>query len=122
MIERFLGDQHGSHPATDPRSNKELAAAFNDKNVVIAGAGRGILRATAEFFAHTSAKSLSLMALELNEVDETASICKKINPDRPTKTTAFDVKDYSKAEEFIRAVDKEVGKVDVVFANTGRPP
>ncbi len=122
MVERFLGDQHDSQPATDPRTNKELAAAFKDKNIVIAGAGRGIGRATAEFFAHTNAKSLSLMALELNEVDETASICKKINPDLKTKTAAFDVKDYSKVEEFVNAADKEFGSVDVIFANAGRPP
>jgi NAD(P)-dependent dehydrogenase (short-subunit alcohol dehydrogenase family) len=122
MVERFLGDQHDCQPATDPRTNKELAAAFKDKNVVIAGAGRGIGRATAEFFAHTNAKSLSLMALELNEVDETASLCKKINPNLLTKTAAFDVKDYAKAEQFINEADKEFGKIDVVFANAGRPP
>jgi len=122
MVERFLGDQHDSQPATDPRQNKELAAAFEGKHVVIAGAGRGIGRATAEFFAHTAAKSISLMALELNEVDETASICKKINPDLKTKTAAFDVCDYDKVEQFIQEVDKEFGGIDVVFANAGRPP
>lgn len=122
MVERFLGDQHDSQDATDPRKNKELGALFKDQNILIAGGGRGIGRATAEFFAHTAAKSLSLMALELHEVDETASICQKINPALKTKTAAFDVKDYSKCEEFVNAVDKEFGSVDVVFANAGRPP
>lgn len=122
MVERFLGDQHDCQPATDPRRNKELAAAFKDKNVLIAGAGRGIGRATAEFFAHTAAKSLSLMALELHEVDETANICKKINPNLQTKTAAFDVKDYSKVEPFVNEVAHEFGSIDVVFANAGRPP
>jgi NAD(P)-dependent dehydrogenase (short-subunit alcohol dehydrogenase family) len=122
MVERFLGDLHDCQPATDPRSNKELAGALKGKNIVIAGAGRGIGRATAEFFAHTAAKSLSLMALELEEVDETARICKEINPNLLTKTAAFDVKDYSKTETFINEVDKEFGSVDVVFANAGRPP
>jgi NAD(P)-dependent dehydrogenase (short-subunit alcohol dehydrogenase family) len=121
-VERFLGDLHDCQPATDPRTNKELAASFKDKNIVIAGAGRGIGRATAEFFAHTNAKSLSLMALELHEVDETARLCQEINPDLRTKTAAFDVKDYAKAEQFIKDVDKEFGSVDVVFANAGRPP
>ncbi|OAP54736.1 hypothetical protein AYL99_11184 [Fonsecaea erecta] len=122
MVERFLGDQHDCQPATDPRRNQELAAAFKDKNVVIAGAGRGIGRATAEFFAHTAAKSLSLMALELQEVDETVSLCKKINPKLLTKTAAFDVKDYTKVQQFIDEVDQEFGGIDVVFANAGRPP
>lgn len=120
--ERFLGDQHDCEFASDPRQNKELAASFKDKNVVIAGAGRGIGRATAEFFAHTDAKSLSLMALELEEVDETAKICKTINPKLLTKTAAFDVTDYAEVEKFIDAVDREFGSVDVVFANAGRPP
>ncbi|OAL36651.1 hypothetical protein AYO20_03983 [Fonsecaea nubica] len=122
MVERFLGDQHDCQPATDPRQNRQLAAAFKDKHVVIAGAGRGIGRATAEFFAHTAAKSLSLMALELREVDETASICKKINPQLLTKTAAFDVKDYAKVQQFINDIDREFGHIDVVFANAGRPP
>ncbi|EXJ82726.1 hypothetical protein A1O3_06541 [Capronia epimyces CBS 606.96] len=120
--ERSLGDQHDCQYSTDPRVNKELAASFQNQHVVIAGAGRGIGRATAEFFAHTAAKSLSLMALELAEVDETARICKTINPDLLTKTAAFDVKDYDQVQSFINEVDRDFGKVDVLFMNAGRPP
>jgi len=74
------------------------------------------------FFAHTAAKSLSLMALELSEVDETARICKEINPNLLTKTAAFDVRDYEKVQQFIDEVDREFGGVDVLFMNAGRPP
>ncbi|KIX03865.1 uncharacterized protein Z518_07418 [Rhinocladiella mackenziei CBS 650.93] len=120
--ERFLGDQHDCQFATDPRQNKELAALLKDQHVVIAGAGRGIGRATAEFFAHTEAQSLSLMALELAEVEETAKICQKINPNLRTQAAAFDVTDYDRVQQFIDEVDREFGRIDVVFMNAGRPP
>src|SRR4051812_22587486 len=94
--EQFLGNQHDCQFASDPRQNKELGSCFKGRHVLIAGAGRGIGRATAEFFAYTEAQSLSLMALELDEVDETAQLCKKVSPKIVTKTAAFDVRDYPK--------------------------
>lgn len=121
-VERFLGDQHDCSYASDPRQNKDLASSLEGQHVVIAGAGRGIGRATAEFFAHTAAKSLSLMALELDEVEETARRCKAIRPDLVTKTAAFDVTDYDAVQRFIAEVDREFGGVDCVFVNAGRPP
>ncbi|KAK5321335.1 hypothetical protein LTR67_009243 [Exophiala xenobiotica] len=120
--ERFLGNQHDCQYASDPRKNKDLAASLNGRHVLIAGAGRGIGRATAEFFAHTEAKSLSLMALEAAEVEETAKLCKEINPNLTTKTAAFDVRDYAKVQQFVEDVDKEFGRIDVLFMNAGRPP
>lgn len=99
-----------------------LGSCFKGRHVLIAGGGRGIGRATAEFFAYTEAQSLSLMALELDEVDETARLCKKINPKIVTKTAAFDVRDYPKVQQFIDEVVKDFGRIDVVWANAGRPP
>ena len=123
MAESSVSDQlHDCEYATDPRVNKDLAASLKDKNVVIAGAGRGIGRATAEFFAHTQAKSLSLMAVELNEVNDTAKACKAISPTIITKTAGFDVRDYDKVQLFIDEVDHDFGGVDVLFMNAGRPP
>ncbi|KIW14869.1 hypothetical protein PV08_07654 [Exophiala spinifera] len=120
--ERWLGEQHDCQYDSDPRQNKDLGALLKSRNVLIAGAGRGIGRATAEFFAHTQAKSLSLMALEAAEVEETAELCKKINPKLMLKTAGFDVKDYAKVEEFVQDVDKEFGSIDVLYMNAGRPP
>ncbi|KAI1608850.1 hypothetical protein EDD36DRAFT_447909 [Exophiala viscosa] len=120
--ERFLGSQHDCEYASDPRKNKELGALLKDRHVLIAGGGRGIGRATAEFFAHTAIKSLSLMALELAEVDETAKLCKEINPNLLTKTAGFDVRDYSKVQEFVDEADREFGRIDVLWMNAGRPP
>lgn len=107
---------------SDPRQNKELGARLKDKNVLIAGAGRGVGRASSEFFAHTQARSLSLMALEAEEVEETAQLCKKINPDLKIKTAGFNVMDYESVEKFVQGAIQEFGSIDVLFANAGRPP
>ncbi|KEF59447.1 uncharacterized protein A1O9_04291 [Exophiala aquamarina CBS 119918] len=122
IVERFLGTQNDCSYISDPRQNKELGALLKGKNVVIAGAGRGIGRATAEFFAHTEAATLSLMALELPEINETAEICKAINPKLAVKTAAFNVLDYQSVDRFIQDVIQELGKIDVLFVNAGRAP
>jgi NAD(P)-dependent dehydrogenase (short-subunit alcohol dehydrogenase family) len=121
-LQGVLGNEHDCQYASDPRKNKDLAALLSNQNVLIAGAGRGIGRATAEFFAHTEAKSLSIMALELAEIEETAEICKKINPQLLMKTAAFDVRDYGKVQQFVAEVNQHLGRIDVVFMNAGRPP
>ncbi|KAH6995427.1 hypothetical protein EDB80DRAFT_815736 [Ilyonectria destructans] len=118
----FLGEEKDCSLSTDPRINKELAASLKDKNVVIAGAGRGIGRSSALFLTHASAKSLSLMALELDEVEETAGLCREINPKVLLKTAAFDVTDYGKSAAFVKEADKDFGGVHVLLMNAGRPP
>lgn len=118
----FLGDQHDCQFASDPRVNKELASSFRGKHIVIAGAGRGIGRATAEFFAYTAASSLHIVALEKSEVEETAASCRAINSDLVVKTASFDVMDYDATQHFIDQIAKVHGSVDVVFMNAGRPP
>ena len=120
---RTFGNQlHDCEYAADPRLNKDSAASLMGKNIVIAGAGRGIGRATAEFLAHTQAKSLSLMAMELEEVDETARGCQSINPQILTKTAGFDVRDYGKVQLFVDEIHRDFGGTDVLFMNAGRPP
>lgn len=121
-LQGVLGNEHDCQYTSDPRKNKDLAALLNSRHVLIAGAGRGIGRATAEFFAHTEAKSLSLVALELAEIEETADLCKNINPRLLTKTAAFDVRDYEKVQQFVAEVNQEFGRIDVLFMNAGRPP
>ncbi|KAJ9604229.1 hypothetical protein H2200_011063 [Cladophialophora chaetospira] len=117
-----LGTQYDCTFISDPRQNKELGARLKDKNILIAGAGRGVGRATSEFFAHTEARSLSLMALEAEEVEETAQLCKKINPDLQIKVAGFNVMDYGSVEKFVQDTLQEFEKIDVLFFNAGRPP
>lgn len=117
-----LGTQYDCTFISDPRQNKNLSARLKDKNILIAGAGRGVGRATSEFFAYTEAKSLSLMALEAEEVEETARLCKNINPSLRIKTAGFNVMNYNSVEEFVQETIQELGSIDVLFVNAGRPP
>ncbi|KAJ9655443.1 hypothetical protein H2198_005699 [Neophaeococcomyces mojaviensis] len=120
--DRFLGKLHDCYFATDPRINQNLAKQLNGKNVVIAGAGRGIGRACAELLSYGEVKSLSLVALEQDELDETLKICKAIHQSLLTKTKAFDVQDPNAVKKFLAEVDQEFGGIDVVVMNAGRPP
>ncbi|KAK5052143.1 hypothetical protein LTR84_002947 [Exophiala bonariae] len=117
-----LGTQYDCTFISDPRQNKELGARLKDKNILIAGAGRGVGRAASEFFAHTEAKSLSLMALETEEVEETAQLCNKINPSLRIKTAGFNVMNYSLVEKFVLETIQKFGRIDILFFNAGRPP
>lgn len=122
IADRVLGSQFDCTFTSDPRVNKELGARLHGQNVVIAGAGRGVGRATAEFFAYTEAATLSLMALEQAEVDETAALCRQISPKLTVKTAAFNVLEYSAVQSFIDKVIEEFGQIDVLFMNAGRGP
>ncbi|EXA28442.1 hypothetical protein FOVG_19953 [Fusarium oxysporum f. sp. pisi HDV247] len=117
-----LGKKHDCEFDSDPRQNKELASLLRDKHVIIAGAGRGIGRATAELFAYTAISSLSIFALELTEVNETARLCSAINPALTVRTAALDVTDFSAVQQFVDRTAHELGRIDVVFMNAGRPP
>jgi NAD(P)-dependent dehydrogenase (short-subunit alcohol dehydrogenase family) len=117
-----LGKKQDCDFDSDPRQNKELAESLRDKHVLIAGAGRGIGRATAEMFAYTAISSLSILALELNEVNETARLCSAINPNLAVRAAAVDVTDFVAVQQFVDKTAHEFGRIDVVFMNAGRPP
>lgn len=120
--ERYLGTLHDCYHSTDTRVNAELAQRLNGANVLIAGAGRGIGRAAAELFSHGAPKSLSLVALEQDEVDDTAKLCQSINADIAVKTAALNVTDALAVRSFVQAVEKDFGGIDVLVMNAGRPP
>jgi len=120
--ERFLGELHDCYFGTDPRVNADLAARLNQKNVIVAGAGRGVGRACAELLSYGKLKSLSITALEQDELDETAEICKRNDPNLRIKTGAFDVQVPAAVKQFLEDVDREFDGIDVVLMNAGRPP
>ncbi|KAH9896238.1 hypothetical protein F4778DRAFT_745624 [Xylariomycetidae sp. FL2044] len=114
---------------TDPRANPALARRLAGKNILIAGAGRGLGRRMAEFFAHCAPKSLSLCALELDEVEAVAAWCRAISNSSPgettgtrTQTAALDVRDAGAVRRFVDEVVGAFGRVDVLVMNAGRPP
>ncbi|CAK7221460.1 hypothetical protein SBRCBS47491_004533 [Sporothrix bragantina] len=116
------GNEHDCSYETDPRQNPELATSLKGKNVLVAGAGRGIGRACAEFLTHASARSLTLIALELKELEATAEACRRINGNVLIKVAAADVCDAARAETILAEVDRDFGGVDVLVMNAGRPP
>ncbi|ETN40967.1 uncharacterized protein HMPREF1541_05247 [Cyphellophora europaea CBS 101466] len=120
--ERFLGNLHDCYVTTDTRANKELAAQLNGLNVVVAGAGRGVGRAAAELFSHGFPKSLSLVALEQDEVDDTVKLCQSISKSTSVLSRAFNVTDAKAVQAFLSDVEKTFGSIDVVVMNAGRPP
>ena len=120
--EVFLGTRHDCYHSTDTRINSDLASKLNGLNIVIAGAGRGLGRAQAELFAYGSPASLSLVALEQDEVDETGAICQKISSSTKMLCRALDVCSPSAVSEFLSTAQKQFGSIDVVVMNAGRPP
>jgi NAD(P)-dependent dehydrogenase (short-subunit alcohol dehydrogenase family) len=119
--EGLLGSLRDCYDRTDTRVNKELVDQLKGQNVVIAGAGRGVGRAAAELFSY-AAKSLSLVALEQDEVDETGKICQNLNPGVQINCHAFDVCDPAAVHKFLDNVVLRFGSIDTLVMNAGRPP
>lgn len=120
--DRFLGTLHDCYESTDPRVNNVLASKLASLNVVVAGAGRGIGRACAELFSYGAPKSLSIFALEQDELAETERLCCGINQSIRTKTSAANVCDAAAVRSFLEDVVRDFGSIDVVVMNAGRPP
>ncbi len=118
----FLGQESECYYAIDPRLNPELQESLTGKNVFVAGAGRGIGQRCATFFAYAAARSLTLISLEIDEVDETAKACQKINPALLTKIARVDVCDAERVKDIMDEVKRDFGGVDVLLVNAGRPP
>ncbi|PNS16806.1 Peroxisomal hydratase-dehydrogenase-epimerase [Sphaceloma murrayae] len=120
--ERYLGNKHECYPDIDPRVNDVLGKSLSGQNAVVAGAGRGIGRAIALFLTYASCKTITLVAIEQEEVDETARLCKEINGRLVTKTKALDVTDATAVQKLMEEIETEFGGPDVVVMNAGRPP
>jgi NAD(P)-dependent dehydrogenase (short-subunit alcohol dehydrogenase family) len=117
-----IGEHHDVYPAIDPRTNPMLSTSLDGRNAVITGAGRGIGRSIALFFTHAAVKSLTLIALEQNELDETVKQCLSINSSLLVLTKAFNVTDASTVQELMQETEDKFGGCDVLACNAGRPP
>ncbi|KAH6675138.1 hypothetical protein B0J14DRAFT_589061 [Halenospora varia] len=117
-----LGTRHDVYPATDPRVNKDLSTSLLGKNAVVTGAGRGIGRAISLFLTHAGAKSLTVVALEQDEIDETVRLCKEVNPDLQVLARVLNVTDEKAVQQLMQEVDDLFGGTDVLACNAGRPP
>lgn len=89
---------------------------FNDKVVVITGAGSGIGRALAVSFAGENCR-LALSDINENGLEETVEKL-GLNEDR-VATFIVDASDRAASEQFAESVVEKFGQVDVVINNAG---
>ncbi len=87
---------------------------FNNKVVVVTGAGSGMGRAYAEAFAKRGAK-LALNDYNANTLAETVGLLGGAK----VVSQAFDVSDASAMNDFASKVEAELGAADVVINNAG---
>lgn len=90
---------------------------FQNKVVVITGAGSGMGRAYAQAFAKRGAR-LALNDYDARGLAETVSLLPQQGPDR-VLSMAFDVGDRAAVQAFAAQVAKQLGPADVVINNAG---
>lgn len=98
----------------------ELSAA--GKNVVIAGGGTGIGKATAIAFAQAGASSVSILGRRVNRLDGAAKEIRSAGPQTTVICEQADFSQREKAEDGLKAVVDKVGKIDVFVWSAGVLP
>lgn len=115
------GNRREAYYATDPKENPELQSSLKGQHAIVTGSGRGIGREIALFLTHASAKALTLVALDQPEIEETAVLCKKINPDIQILTKTMDVTNQLEVQDVVQEAAEKFGTIDVLVCNAGRP-
>jgi NAD(P)-dependent dehydrogenase (short-subunit alcohol dehydrogenase family) len=96
--------------------NYEKLLGIKDKIVAITGAASGIGLATAELFAEAGAK---VAMIDINE-EKGSAVANSMN-DKGWKAEFFkcDVTSSNECESAVKQIEKEFGRIDVLFNNAG---
>lgn len=112
-----LKAHHARYDALDPRAG--LKGAAEGKVVFIAGASRGIGRATAVAFAEAGARAVYLTARSAGALEETRDLIGRANPQTECAFSVCDVTDPGQVEASVADCVERFGGVDAADANAG---
>jgi NAD(P)-dependent dehydrogenase (short-subunit alcohol dehydrogenase family) len=112
-----LTAHHARYDAIDPQSALKDSAA--GKVIFIAGASRGIGRATATAFAEAGAKAVYLTARSKEALKESQNLVRKANPGTQCAYSVCDVTEAKQVEAAVKDCVAQFGGIDVADANAG---
>lgn len=112
-----LTAHHARYQAIDPKST--LRGSASGKVIFIAGASRGIGRATAVAFAEAGAKAVYLTARSENGLEETRDLVRQANPDTKCAYSLCDVTSAADVEAAAEDCVVKFGGIDAADANAG---
>jgi NAD(P)-dependent dehydrogenase (short-subunit alcohol dehydrogenase family) len=112
-----LTAHHARYAAIDPTS--ALKGSASDKVIFIAGASRGIGRATAVAFAEAGARAVYLTARSQGALEETTALVRQANPDTLCAWSLCDVTNPAQVEAAVADCVAKFGGIDAADANAG---
>lgn len=112
-----LGVHHSKYPAIDPQS--ALNGSASGKVVFVAGASRGIGRATAVAFAQAGAGAVYLTARSETSLEKTRALVREANPDTQCAWSSCDVTNAEQVRSAVMDCAATFGGIDVADANAG---
>jgi len=108
---------HARYEAIDPKA--ALKGSALGKVLFIAGASRGIGRATAVAFAEAGAGVVYLTARSQNALEETRDLVRQANPETQCACSACDVTSAAEVEAAVADCVAKFGGIDAADANAG---
>lgn len=91
---------------------------FEERNIIITGAGSGLGRATAVRLASEGAR-MTLVDISEEGLTETVTAVHEVTPDAETTTVVADVSKEAEVQRYVNAAQTAYGRIDGFFNNAG---